>query len=59
MSWLDVIGWCGSALPVFSLLQAHGLRLRVLNLLARDVLEVGQDDEYRPDPATGGWTLTL
>jgi hypothetical protein len=31
--WLEVIGWCGSALLVFSLLQARVLRFRVLNTL--------------------------
>ena len=38
MSWLDVIGWCGSVLLVVSLLQARVLRFRVLNLLACVVL---------------------
>lgn len=38
MSWLDLIGWCGSALLVVSLLQARVLRFRVLNLLACVVL---------------------
>jgi len=32
--WLDVLGWGGSALLVFSLLQARVLRFRTLNLLA-------------------------
>ena len=32
--WLDVVGWAGSALLVFSLLQARVLRFRVLNLAA-------------------------
>lgn len=32
--WLDVVGWIGSALLVFSLLQARVLRFRVLNLAA-------------------------
>ncbi len=32
--WLDVLGWGGSALLVFSLLQARVLRFRVLNLTA-------------------------
>ncbi len=36
--WLDVIGWGGSALLVFSLLQARVLRFRTLNLLACVVL---------------------
>ena len=38
MSWLDLIGWCGSALLVVSLLQARVLRFRVLNLVACVVL---------------------
>ena len=32
--WLDVVGWGGSALLVYSLLQTSVLRLRVLNLVA-------------------------
>jgi hypothetical protein len=38
MSWLDAIGWAGSALLVFSLLQARVLRFRALNLVACVVL---------------------
>jgi hypothetical protein len=38
MSWLDLIGWCGSALLVVSLMQARVLRFRVLNLVACIVL---------------------
>jgi hypothetical protein len=38
MSWLDLVGWCGSALLIFSLLQTRVLRFRVLNLLASIVL---------------------
>lgn len=38
MTWLDAVGWAGSALLVFSLLQARVLRLRVLNTLACLVL---------------------
>ena len=38
MSWLDAIGWAGSALLVFSLLQARVLRFRVLNTIACVVL---------------------
>ncbi|PRY62809.1 hypothetical protein BCF74_10315 [Knoellia remsis] len=34
MSWVDALGWFGSALLVFSLLQARILRLRVLNTIA-------------------------
>jgi hypothetical protein len=36
--WLDIIGWGGSALLVYSLLQTRILRLRVLNLVACVVL---------------------
>jgi hypothetical protein len=32
--WLDLLGWGGSALLVYSLLQASVLRLRVLNAIA-------------------------
>ncbi|MBO4209940.1 hypothetical protein [Micromonospora echinofusca] len=38
MNWLDIIGWAGSALLVWSLLQARILRLRALNLLGCLVL---------------------
>jgi hypothetical protein len=38
MDWLDAIGWAGSVLLVFSLLQARVLRFRVLNLIACVVL---------------------
>lgn len=38
MSWIDVLGWGGSALLVYSLLQARVLRFRTLNLLATLVL---------------------
>ena len=38
MSWLDLIGWGGSALLVWSLLQTRILRLRLLNLLGCLVL---------------------
>ena len=40
MSWVDALGWFGSALLVFSLLQARILRLRVLNTLACVILVV-------------------
>ena len=32
--WLDVFGWCGSALLIISLLQTRVLRFRILNLCA-------------------------
>jgi hypothetical protein len=34
MAWLDVAGWSGSALLVYSVMQARVLRFRVLNLAA-------------------------
>jgi hypothetical protein len=36
--WLDLVGWAGSALLVWSLLQTRILRLRLLNLLGCLVL---------------------
>lgn len=38
--WLDILGWGGSALLVYSLLQSRVLRLRVLNLAACMILTV-------------------
>lgn len=38
MSWLDALGWAGSVLLVYSLLQARALRFRLLNLVASLVL---------------------
>ena len=40
MGWLDVLGWVGSALLIFSLMQARVLRFRLLNLLACIVLVI-------------------
>ena len=40
MTWLDALGWGGSALLIFSLLQARVLRFRVLNLVSCLVLTV-------------------
>lgn len=40
MTWLDALGWGGSALLVFSLLQSRVLRFRVLNLVACVILIV-------------------
>lgn len=40
MGWLDALGWAGSALLVYSLMQARVLRFRVLNLIACLVLTV-------------------
>ena len=38
MSWLDVLGWTGSALLIYSLMQARVLRFRALNLAACVIL---------------------
>jgi hypothetical protein len=38
MVWVQALGWAGSALLVFSLLQARVLRFRVLNLIACAIL---------------------
>ncbi|WP_027344728.1 hypothetical protein [Hamadaea tsunoensis] len=38
MTWLDAIGWAGSALLVWSLLQTRILRLRAINLVGCVVL---------------------
>jgi hypothetical protein len=40
VSWLDALGWAGSALLVYSILQTRVLRLRALNLVASLVLTV-------------------
>jgi hypothetical protein len=40
MVWVQALGWAGSALLVFSLLQARVLRFRVLNLVACVILVV-------------------
>ena len=40
MNWLDALGWGGSALLVFSLMQARVLRFRALNLVACVILLV-------------------
>jgi hypothetical protein len=40
VSWLDALGWAGSALLIYSLLQARVLRFRALNLVASLVLVV-------------------
>lgn len=38
MSWLDITGWLGSALLIYSVMQARVLRFRVLNLAASAIL---------------------
>lgn len=40
MTWLDALGWAGSALLIVSLLQARVLRFRILNSIACVVLVV-------------------
>jgi hypothetical protein len=40
VSWVQALGWAGSALLVFSILQARVLRFRVLNLFACLILVV-------------------
>jgi hypothetical protein len=40
MTWLDVLGWAGSALLIYSLMQARMLRFRILNLVACVLLVV-------------------
>ena len=40
MTWVDALGWAGSALLIYSLMQARVLRFRVLNLVASVVLVV-------------------
>ncbi|WP_432992721.1 hypothetical protein [Dactylosporangium sp. CA-233914] len=57
MSWLEIVGWAGSALLVWSLLQRRLLRLRVLNLVGSVVL-VGYNTGVRVWPMVG-LNLTL
>ena len=38
MPWLDITGWAGSALLIYSVMQARVLRFRVLNLAASAIL---------------------
>lgn len=52
MGWLDLAGWAGSALLVWSLLQARVLRLRVLNLAGSAVL-LGFNAALRVWPMVG------
>jgi hypothetical protein len=42
MTWLDLLGWVGSAVLVVSLLQARVLRFRVINLAGTSILFVYQ-----------------
>jgi hypothetical protein len=57
MNWLEMIGWVGSALLVWSLLQKRLLRLRVLNLVGSVIL-VGYNAGARVWPMVG-LNLTL
>jgi hypothetical protein len=57
MSWLEIVGWAGSALLVWSLLQRRLLRLRVLNLVGSVIL-VGYNAGARVWPMVG-LNLTL
>lgn len=52
MNWLDVAGWVGSALLVWSLLQARVLRLRAINLVGCLVL-IGYNGALRVWPMVG------
>jgi len=52
MEWFDVVGWIGSALLVWSLLQSRLLRLRELNLVGSLVL-VGYNSVVRVWPMVG------
>ncbi|HEY0699849.1 MAG TPA: hypothetical protein VGD43_18805 [Micromonospora sp.] len=52
MHGLDVVGWTGSALLVWSLLQARILRLRALNLVGCAVL-IGYNAALRVWPMVG------
>ena len=40
MVWLNVLGWAGSALLIYSLMQARVLRFRLLNLVACVILMI-------------------
>lgn len=49
---IEVIGWAGSALLVFSLVQSGMMRLRVLNLIAAVIL-VGYSAAVEAWPMVG------
>nr|BFE61350.1 hypothetical protein GCM10020063_058760 [Dactylosporangium thailandense] len=57
MSWLEIVGWAGSALLVWSLLQRRLLRLRLFNLVGSLVL-IGYNAGVRVWPMVG-LNLTL
>lgn len=52
MNWLEVVGWLGSALLVWSLLQTGILRLRALNLVGCLIL-IGYNGALRVWPMVG------
>ncbi|MER7004256.1 hypothetical protein ABT297_14600 [Dactylosporangium sp. NPDC000555] len=57
MSWLEIVGWAGSALLVWSLLQRRLLRLRAFNLVGSVIL-IGYNAGVRVWPMVG-LNLTL
>ena len=52
MNWLEVVGWAGSALLVWSLLQTAILRLRLLNLVGCLIL-IGYNGALHVWPMVG------
>ena len=52
MNWLEVVGWVGSAVLVWSLLQTQILRLRALNLIGCVIL-IGYNGALRVWPMVG------
>jgi hypothetical protein len=52
VGWLEIVGWTGSALLVWSLLQTRVLRLRAINLLGCLVL-IGYNGALRVWPMVG------
>ncbi|WP_433392876.1 hypothetical protein [Micromonospora sp. KLBMP9576] len=52
MNWLELIGWTGSALLVWSLLQTRILRLRALNLIGCLIL-IGYNGAVQVWPMVG------
>ncbi len=52
MNWLDLVGWAGSAVLVWSLLQSRILRLRALNLIGCLVL-IGYNAALQVWPMVG------
>jgi hypothetical protein len=52
VGWLELVGWTGSALLVWSLLQARVLRLRAINLVGCLVL-IGYNGALRVWPMVG------